>query len=217
MCPSAQPASSNQGCPEHQDIILRAGHAHTSLSLAENSMQWGVMVPSGSRCLCGFYSHSGGVKKESLEMCFAVGSGQEAACVLGELFPAHVNQPAGKSRLLPGRFYVFRESFRVRGTCDAMVKEWVLTHRMKPWGPGMLLPAPHPEACWMAIQFFPILPPRQPALQAVHPPPQPWGSAKSKRAAGSGGKEELQRAHKGELTWYLLLFPGPVLFHLLES
>lgn len=138
LCPSAQPASSSQECPEHQDIILRAGHAHTSLPLAENSMQWGVMVPSGSRCLCGFYSHSGGVKKESLEMCFAVGSGQEGACVLGEQFPAHVNQPARKSRLLPGRFYVFRESFRVRGTCDAMVKEWVLTHRMKPWGPGML-------------------------------------------------------------------------------
>lgn len=150
-------------------------------------------------------------------MCSALSSGQGGACALGELFPADVNQPARKSRLLPGRFYIFRESFRVRGTCDAMVKEQVLTHRMKPWGPGMLLPASHPEACWMAIPFSPILPPSQPILQAVHPPPQPWGSANSKRAPGSGGKEELQKTRKGLLTWYLLLFPGPVLFHLLES
>lgn len=89
---------------------------------------------------------------------------------------------------------------------------------MKPWGPEMLLPASHPDLCWMVVQFSLILPPRQPVLQAAHPPPQPWGRAKSKRAPGSGGKEgELQKAHKGELTWYLLLFPGSVLFHLLES
>lgn len=97
-------------------------------------------------------------------------------------------------------------------SCEGMVREWVLTHRM------MLLPAPQAELYWITIQFSSLLPPSQTVLQAVHLPPQPWGSKKSSRAPGSWDKEgELQRFHKGELTWYLLLFPGSVLFHLLES
>lgn len=40
----AQPLSSNQECPEHQEDELQGILACPSLPLAENSMQWGIMV-----------------------------------------------------------------------------------------------------------------------------------------------------------------------------
>lgn len=83
------------------------------LLLAPDSMQWGIEVQHGLSC-------SSGVSPTVALLQVVLRKSKDCKCALfnssgQELLPAQVARHARKSCLLPGKFYIFRQSFEDRG------------------------------------------------------------------------------------------------------